>query len=55
MKTIMILTQYASSTDMTNRLYISDLDRTFLRNDATISNYSKRKLNELLSQVIELH
>jgi Cof subfamily protein (haloacid dehalogenase superfamily) len=35
---------------MTNRLYISDLDGTFLRNDAMISNYSKQKLNELLSE-----
>lgn len=33
-----------------NRLYISDLDGTLLRNDAVISDYAKRKLNELLSE-----
>jgi Cof subfamily protein (haloacid dehalogenase superfamily) len=36
--------------DTSNRLYISDLDGTLLRNDATLSGYAKRKLNKLLSQ-----
>jgi hydroxymethylpyrimidine pyrophosphatase-like HAD family hydrolase len=29
-------------------IYISDLDGTLLRNDATLSEYSKKKLIELL-------
>lgn len=33
-----------------SRLYISDLDGTLLRNDAMLSDYSKKKLNELLSE-----
>jgi Cof subfamily protein (haloacid dehalogenase superfamily) len=36
--------------DTSKRLYISDLDGTLLRNDAMLSGYAKRKLNELLSQ-----
>jgi hydroxymethylpyrimidine pyrophosphatase-like HAD family hydrolase len=34
--------------DTSNRLYISDLDGTLLRNDAMLSRYAKRKLNALL-------
>jgi len=30
-------------------LFVSDLDGTLLRNDATISEYSKNKLNEFIS------
>jgi len=33
---------------MENRLYISDLDGTLLRNDATLSDYSKTKIQELV-------
>jgi Cof subfamily protein (haloacid dehalogenase superfamily) len=33
---------------MGNRLYISDLDGTLLRNDATLSDYSKTKIQELV-------
>jgi Cof subfamily protein (haloacid dehalogenase superfamily) len=36
--------------DTSNRLYISDLDGTLLRNDAMLSSYAKRKLNALLSE-----
>jgi 5-amino-6-(5-phospho-D-ribitylamino)uracil phosphatase len=36
--------------DTSNRLYISDLDGTLLRNDAMLSCYSKQKLNVLLSE-----
>ena len=36
--------------DTFKRLYISDLDGTLLRNDAMLSGYAKRKLNEMLSQ-----
>lgn len=33
-----------------NRLYISDLDGTLLRNDAMLSGYAKHKLNAMLSE-----
>ena len=36
--------------DISHRLYVSDLDGTFLNNDAVVSDYSKRKLNGLLSE-----
>ena len=33
---------------MGNRIYISDLDGTLLRNDATLSDYSKTKIQQLV-------
>jgi Cof subfamily protein (haloacid dehalogenase superfamily) len=37
---------------MMEKLYVSDLDGTLLRNDATLSDYSAGKLNELLQNGI---
>ena len=36
-----------------NRVYISDLDGTLLRNDATLSDYSRRSLTKLINDGIK--
>jgi len=36
-----------------NRIYISDLDGTLLRNDATLSQYSRQSLNKLINEGVK--